>query len=292
MRTAVIGTGIMGAGMAGSLARAGHDVVVWNRSADKAASLAARIEEIAVAGSVTEAVSGADVVLTMLYDADSVLAVADELAGALAAEAVWVQASTVGPDGARAIAATAPGRVLDAPVLGTRKPAEDGALVVLVSGPAGLREAARPAFDAIGSRTLDVGPEVGQASALKLAANSWVGLLTAGIAQALGLARALGVEPGLFLEAIEGGAVDTPYAHLKGAAMLDGPTQAPVSFALDGVRKDVGLMLDAARGADFDDTLLRAVLACFDKASGQGHGGADMAAVAAAFWAVDETTTG
>src|SRR4051812_49694834 len=107
MRAAVIGTGIIGAGLAGSLAREGHDVVVWNRSREKAEALAG--ERITVADSVTAAVSGADVVLTALYDGDAVLAVTDELVAALGPDTVWLQAATVGPDAARAIGATAPG---------------------------------------------------------------------------------------------------------------------------------------------------------------------------------------
>lgn len=283
MRAAVLGTGIMGAGMARSLAREGHDVVVWNRTADKAAALADDTDRVTAAAAVADAVSGADVVITMLYDADSVLAVADELVGALGADAVWLQTSTVGPDGARRIGATSD-RVVDAPVLGTRKPAEDGQLVVLASGAPDLVEAASPALDAIGTRVVDAGPEIGSASALKLACNAWVGLLTAGTAQSLGLARALGVDPALVLDAITGGAVDTPYAHLKGEAMLAGKdVDGPVSFAVDGVRKDTRLMVEAAQAADFPDDLLRTVLSLFDRASDAGHGSADMAAVRAAF---------
>ncbi|GAA5142778.1 NAD(P)-dependent oxidoreductase [Nocardioides marinquilinus] len=275
----MLGTGIMGAGMARSLAREGHEVAVWNRSPEKAEALAGG--SVTAAGSVAEAVTGADVVITMLFDADSVLAVADELLGALDVGAVWLQSSTVGPDGARRIAERAGGRVLDAPVLGTRQPAEDGALVVLLAGPPELAERARPALEAIGSRTVDAGSEPGAASALKLACNSWVALLTAGTAQALGLARALGVEPSLFLDAIEGGAVDTPYAHVKGQAMLTG--DAPVGFALDGVRKDLGLMVEAATDAGFPDDLLQAMRGLYDRASDEGHGEEDMAAVKAAF---------
>lgn len=280
MRTTVLGTGIMGASMARSLARAGHDVVVWNRTPEKAHPLAEA--GIDVAGSVADAVTGADVVITMLFDGDSVLAVTDELTGALGPDAVWLQASTVGPDGARQIGERSD-RVVDAPVLGTRKPADDGALVVLASGPADLIEAAGPALEAIGSRTLVAGTEIGAASALKLACNSWVALLTAGTAQALGLAQALGVDPALFFEAIKGGAVDAPYAHVKGGAMLaDGGTGA-VSFEVDGVRKDVGLMIEAAARAGFRSDLLRTVQTLFDDAAGQGHGDRDMAAVWAAF---------
>jgi 3-hydroxyisobutyrate dehydrogenase len=264
--------------MARSLAREGHDVTVWNRSADKAEAVGGGTT---TAGTVAQAVSGAEVVLTVLFDAEAVLAVADDVAANLADGAVWVQSSTVGPDGARRIGEKAPGRVLDAPVLGTRQPAEDGKLVVLASGPAALVETAQPALDAIGSRTVVVGDEVGQGSALKLAANAWVGLITAGTAQSLALARALGVEPTLFLDAIKGGGADSPYAHLKGAAML--ADDGPVSFALDGVRKDLGLMIDAARGADLRDDLLSTVRGLYDDASAAGHGDDDLAAVYHAF---------
>ena len=279
MRVAVIGTGIMGTGMAGSLAREGHDVVVWNRSPEKARALVG--ERISAAETVAEAVTGADAVVTVLFDTDAVLAVTPDVVGALGPDTVWVQSSTVGPDGARRIAERAGTQILDAPVLGTKKPAEDGTLVVLVSGPAELRERARPVFEAIGSRTVDAGDTVGQGSALKLVVNSWIGLLTAGVGQSLAFAESLGVDPSLFLEAITGAPVDSAYAHAKGGAMLR--QDWTTSFAVDGVRKDVGLMIDAARGTGFPTGLLEAVLSVFDDAAGQGHGGDDMAAVRTAF---------
>ena len=279
MRVAVIGTGIMGAGMAGSLAREGHEVVVWNRTAERAEALAG--DGITAVGSVAEAVSGSDAVVTVLFDTDAVLAVTEEVVGSLGPDAVWVQSSTVGVDGARRIAGAAGGQVLDAPVLGTKKPAQDGTLVVLASGPAGLLEKAQPVFDAIGSRTVVAGDVVGQASALKLVVNSWVALLTAGTAQSLAFAQSLGLDPSLFLEAITGAPTDSAYAHLKGAAMMSGDWTT--SFAVDGVRKDVGLMVDAARADDFPTGLFEAVLATFDAAAEQGHGADDMAAVRTAF---------
>jgi len=289
MRTTVIGTGIMGAAMAGSLARAGHQVVVWNRTASRAAALAG--ENIDAVTSLAEAVSGADVVVTSLFDARAVLAV--EIAVHLDPGAVWVQTSTVGPQGAREIASRAPGRVLDAPVLGTRKPAEDGTLVVLVSGPTDLLVRAGPVLEAIGSRTIVVNDGVDGGSSLKLATNAWVGLITAGTAQSLGLAHALGVDPHLVLDALRGGAADSPYAHVKGAAMLDlidgGGGDGPVSFALDGVRKDLTLMIAAARGAGFPLDLLTALQDVYDRASSYGHGAHDLAAVQSALLAPGST---
>jgi len=276
----------MGTAMAGSLAREGHEVVVWNRTPQRAWA-AAEQDGVTSANSLAEAVSGAEVVLTSLFDAEAVLAVADEIAAHLDDDAVWVQTSTVGPAAAREIAARAPGRVLDAPVLGTRKPAEDGTLVVLASGPTALLERARPVLEAIGGRTIVVDERVDSGSSLKLATNAWVGLITAGAAQSLGLAAALGVDPALVLRALDGGAADSPYAHLKGPAMIEllggGDGEGPVSFALDGVRKDLTLMVAAAQGAGFPDDLLGAVKAVYDRASAQGHGAHDLAAVQAAF---------
>jgi 3-hydroxyisobutyrate dehydrogenase len=279
MHIAVVGTGLMGAGMARSLRREGHDVVAWNRTAARAEPLAK--DGIKVAESVTEAVSGADAVITMLFDADATLAIADELLAALGPDSVWIQAGTVGVDGAQRIARVGGERVLDAPVLGTKKPAEEGKLVVLVSGPAQLIDAAQPAFDAIGGKTIVVGPAIGAASALKLACNAWVALITVGTAQSLAFAQSLGVEPSMFLQAIEGGPVDSAYAQLKGKLMLAGEFDA--SFALDGVVKDLSLMVSAADGVDFPAELIETVRAVFERASAQGHGDEDMAAVRYSF---------
>ena len=283
MRTAVLGTGIMGAAMARSLAREGHDVAVWNRTPHRAEAVAG--DAITACADLTQAVTGAEVVVTMLYDADSVLDVAADLVAALGPDAVWAQSTTVGPDGMARIAeaaGAASGRLLDAPVLGTKQPAETGHLVVLVSGAEEARERASAVFDAVGARALVVGDELGRASALKLVCNSWVASINAATGQAMGFADALGLDPLLFLEAIKGGAADSAYAQLKGRIMAERTWEDP-SFALDSVRKDVGLMIDAARGADFPDDLLATLLTIYDRASERGHGGADMAAVRAGF---------
>ncbi len=167
MRLAILGTGTMGAGMARSAKREGLDVVVWNRTRARAEPLAA--DGVEVADTVTAAVTGADAVMTMLFDTDSVLAVTDELVGALAPDAVWLQAATVGPDGIGRIARAAGDvALLDAPVLGTKAPAEQGKLVPLVSGPAALIEKAGPVLDAIGTKTVVAGDTLGAGSALKL----------------------------------------------------------------------------------------------------------------------------
>ncbi|MHA3701304.1 NAD(P)-dependent oxidoreductase [Jatrophihabitans sp. YIM 134969] len=278
---ALLGTGTMGAGMARSMLREGLDVRAWNRTREKAEPLAA--DGATVADSAADAVTGADVVVLMLFDADSVLAVLADAAEA-APDAVWVQSSTTGLDGTARIAAFAAEHdlaLVDAPVLGTKAPAEQGKLVVLASGDPSLRDRVAPVFDAVGARTVWVGDELGRASALKLVCNSWVAAITASTGQAVALAQGLDLDPHLFLDAIAGGAVDTPYAHVKGGAMMT--RDWSVSFELDGVRKDLGLIRAAAASSGVSTTLVDALAGVFAAASDLGHGGDDMAAVVTAF---------
>lgn len=280
MRVTVLGTGIMGTGMARSLLREGHEVTVWNRTADRAAALAD--DGARVATDAAQAVADAEAVVTILYDTAAVL---DVMADApLPDGCVWVQCSTIGVDGSAQVADLARERgilLLDAPVLGTRAPAEKGALVVLASGTDDAVAAATPVTDAIGSRVVRAGTEPGDASRLKLVCNAWVASITAALGQSVALADGLGLDPSLFLEALDGGPVDAPYVHLKGAAMVDG--DYPTSFAVDGVVKDVGLIRAAALETGTDPRLLDAVLALFEQTSAAGHGGSDMAAVRTAF---------
>jgi 3-hydroxyisobutyrate dehydrogenase len=283
MRAAVLGTGIMGAAMARSLAREGHEVTVWNRTRDRAEAVAG--DGITPCGAIGDALLDVDVAFTMLFDAASVLGVTGEIVGALGPGAVWAQSTTVGTEGMRRIAEAADAvrdRLLDAPVLGTKQPAEGGTLTVVVSGASQAVERARPAFDAVGARTIEVGERLGDASALKLAVNSWVASLCAATAQAMALTESLGLEQRLFLEAIRGGAADSAYAQAKGAIMAERTWDDP-AFALDSVVKDVGLMVSAAREHGFPDDLLATLLALYDRASERGLGGADMSAVRAAF---------
>ncbi|GGL99690.1 NAD(P)-dependent oxidoreductase [Nakamurella endophytica] len=280
---AVLGTGVMGVGMARSLLRDGFDVTVWNRTRGRAEPLAD--DGATVADSAGDAVAAADAVVLMLFDAPAVLDVLAQVADRLRPEAVVLQASTIGPAGMAAVgraAADAGVRLLDAPVLGTRKPAADGKLVVLASGDPELRAAAQPVFDAIGSRTVWVGDELGLASALKLACNSWVASINAAGAQALALARAAGLDPQLVLDSLGGGPSDSPYLQLKGGQMVAGSFEPP-SFALDGVRKDLELMQSMATSTGVSDALLAAVRARYDAAAEAGHGGQDMAAVISGF---------
>ena len=273
---ALLGTGTMGAGMARNIAAAGIPLRVWNRTREKAEPLA----EVGarVADSPADAVRGADIVITMLFDVDSVESALAEARDGLAPGTILLQQSTVGVEGTDRLLALADelGLVyVDAPVLGTKKPAEEGALVVLASGPEDARSAVEPVLDAIGSRTVWVG-EAGQSTRLKLVANSWVLTVVEGIAEALTLAKALGIEPQQFLDVVKGGAMDAPYVQLKGKAMLEGDFTP--AFGLDGAAKDAGLIVDAARAAGADVAVIEAVQKHFARALEAGYGDRDMAA--------------
>jgi len=283
---AVLGTGIMGTGMAHSLVRAGHQVRAWNRTAARAAPLAA--DGATVCATAAEAVAGVDVVITMLFDTAAVLAVLDDVGSDVAAATVMVQSSTIGRDGTARVAEVAARHglsMLDAPVLGTKAPAEQGKLTVLASGDASLLESVTPVLDAIGARTVWAGARLGDASALKLACNAWVSALNAANAQSLRMAAAAGLDPQLFLDAIAGGAVDSAYAHAKGA--LIATDEFPVSFSIDGVVKDLGLIREQAVGTDLPTGFIDAALGLYRTTSDRGRGDQDMAAVVHAFDAAD-----
>ncbi len=275
MRVAVLGTGIMGAPMARNLRAAGHEVRAWNRSAEKAEALAG--DGVEPADDIAEAVRGADVVITMLADGDAVEAVAGEALGAIDG-AVLAQTSTIGPEATARVAAAADAAgvpFVDAPVLGTKQPAEQGKLIVLASGPDDQRERLDPVFEAIGAKTLWLG-EAGAGSRLKLVLNTWLLALTEGLAEAIALAEALDVDPQTFLDTIDGGPLGVPYANLKGKLMIEG--DFPPSFPLELALKDARLALAAADAQGLRLGALAAVADQMQRAVEAGHGKADMAA--------------
>jgi 3-hydroxyisobutyrate dehydrogenase len=198
---------------------------------------------------------------------------------ALAEDAVWLQMSTVGERGHATLAHLAAENgvaFVDAPVLGTKAPAEQGQLVVLASGPEEVREKCEPVFGAVGGRTVWLG-EAGEGSRLKLVVNNWIVGLLGVLAETIAFARATGVEPQKFLETIEGGPLGLPYAQIKGGMMIE--EEFPTSFSAKLARKDAALVLDAAGARGLDMAVAFAVAARFDEAIEAGHGEDDMAAV-------------
>ena len=273
---AILGTGAMGAPMARNLAAAGFSVRAWNRSRAKAEPL--ERDGITVADSPADAAAGADVLLTMLFDLAAVRETAAAVLDVLQEGAVWLQMSTVGVAGTRELATLAETHgvaFVDAPVLGTRTPAENGTLVVLASGDSSVRGRCARIFDAVASRTMWVEGRTG-ASGLKLVVNSWVTTLIEGLAEAVALADASGLDPVQFLDAIKGGPTDTPYAQLKGSAML--ACDFTTSFSLSGALKDTGLILDLAEEVGVEMAVTEAVRRHMALAVEMGHGDEDMGA--------------
>ncbi|MFE9994558.1 NAD(P)-dependent oxidoreductase [Streptomyces avermitilis] len=291
LTVSVLGTGIMGAAMARNLARAGHTVRAWNRTRAKAEPLAA--DGAHIADTPAEAVKGADIVLTMLHDGDAVLGVMRQAAPALRPGTAWIQSTTAGLDALTGLADFAREHRLvffDAPVLGTRQPAEAGQLVVLAAGPTESRETVTPVFDAVGSRTLWTAEDgaAGSATRLKLVANSWVIAATNATGEVLALAQALGVDPQNFFDAIAGGPLDMGYLHAKADLVLNNGL-TPASFAVSTAEKDARLIVQAGQehGVRLDGA--EASAERLHRAAAQGHADEDMAAVYYASF--DETQT-
>jgi 3-hydroxyisobutyrate dehydrogenase len=255
---AVLGAGsTMGLGMSRNIRKAGLQVRAWNRSREKAEPLAD--DGITVVNSATEAVEGADVLLTMLSDGDAVLDVANQVLPVAGDGALWLQMSTIGhaaTDRCIAVAKNAGVTFVDAPVLGTKKPAEEGKLVVLASGPDEAREHLAPIFDAIGQKTLWVG-EAGMSSRLKVAINVWIVAVVEGAAEALALAEGMGLDPKLVLEAVSGGPLDLPYLQMKGDMMIE--RRFDPSFRLALAAKDARLAVEAAKDAGLDLPLVETI---------------------------------
>lgn len=276
LTVAFLGTGTMGAPMAANIARAGLTVRVWNRTAERARAL--ETDGATVAEQPEHAVEGADVVVTMLSDAGPTLEVAEAVLPGMAPDAIWAQMGTVGLHATERCADLA-GRhgttFVDAPVLGTLKPAQDGALTVLASGPDDAVERCSPVFRAVGKKTLRLGA-AGQATRLKLSVNAWVLALTQGTAEAVALAKGLGLATGDMVEALDGSPTDALYFRMKSKLMDDG--EYPVSFSLRLAAKDAALIAEAADAAGVDVPMIRTIAARLAEGVEAGHGEEDMAA--------------
>ena len=273
---AFLGLGRMGVPMAAHVARAGHPLTVWNRSPGKAGPLVELgAREVRT---VREAVDGAEVVVLALFGPDAVRAVLAEVVAHAAAGTLVVDTSTIGPDAAHAFARTCAAtglRYVDAPVAGSVAPATAGTLGVFLGGTADDVAQAREVTDlwADPERVFHVGA-VGSASALKLVVNQSLGVMAAGLGEALRLGRDLGLDRGELLQVLGKGAYGwylAQKAEMVGAGDYSGTT-----FSIDLMVKDLEL---AVKAADSDLELTRAALDQARRAVDAGHGGEDYAAI-------------
>jgi 3-hydroxyisobutyrate dehydrogenase len=276
--------GTMGFPIARNIARAGFPVRAWNRSRDKARPL--EQDGAYLADSAADAARGAGIVITMLADEDAVIAAMDGPRGALSSmtesgsgrqHAIWVQMSTIGVAATKRCAELANRNgvgFVDAPVLGTRQPADERKLVILESGPQEARPRVQPIFDAIGHRTISAG-EAGGGSRLKLVLNSWVLAVVAAGAETVALAEGLGLDADLFFKAVEGGALDLPYLRMKAKAMAE--RDFTPAFRLTLAAKDAALVREAAEEQGLNLPVTEAVAARLAEGAKE-HGDLDFSA--------------
>jgi 3-hydroxyisobutyrate dehydrogenase len=245
-KLAVLGLGTMGQAMARSALRNGIPTVVWNREPDVARGMADAGAEVAT--SVADAVKAADIVITMVTDSRAVISIAEDhgLLEALPDGAVWAQMSTIGVEGTEAIRSMVEKQrpdviFLDAPVSGSKVPAEQGKLIIFASGSEQARPTADPVFAAIGQRTVWLGP-VGMGSRLKLVNNTLLAFAAEGVANSLALAHQLGLDVRHVRDAFEGGPLVSPWMAGKLARIQEDnySPEFPLALAL----KDVHLALE------------------------------------------------
>src|SRR5256714_5829948 len=245
---AVLGIGAMGHGMAISARRAGIPTIVWNREPEATRDLAELGAE--VAESAADGARRAQIVVTMVTDADAVVSIAGDqgMLAALSPDAIWVQMSTIGVRGIERVAAMVDDQrpdvtLVDAPVSGSKEPAEKGQLTIFASGPDEVRSRLAPLFDALGQRTIWVGA-VGAGSRVKIVNNTWLAFAAEGVSASVALARRLGLETETLVDVLGGGPLMSPWqaAKLQRIAKDDFSAQFALSLAL----KDVHLALQAA----------------------------------------------
>ena len=276
---AFLGIGTMGHAMATSALRAGIPTVVWNRDPGATRGLTDLGAE--AAETPADAARQAAIVVTMVTDADVVLSIAKDqgMLAALAPGAIWVQMSTIGVAGIERVGALAEMErpdvtLVDAPVSGSKDPAEQGHLTIFASGPEEAQSRLSPLFDALGQRTIWVGP-VGAGSRLKLVANSWLALEAEAVNTSVALARQLGLETETVMDALSGGPLVSPWQAAKLQRIAQGDFS--VQFALSLALKDVHLALEAAGDDRFQ------ALACladeWEQVVDQGLGDRDLTVV-------------
>jgi len=275
-----LGLGIMGSAMAANLIRAGFEVVVWNRTSSKCAPLVALGAR--QGQSPRQVTASCDITFAMVADpaassqlcfgADGVLAGIGEGRG-------YVDMSTVDDGTSRRIMQAVTqrgGRFLEAPVSGTKKPAEDGTLIILAAGDQSLYEASSAAFDIMGKRHLYFG-EVGQAARMKLVVNMIMGSMMAAFSEGMALGRKGGLDGRQILEVLDAGALANPVFRGKGPMLLQG--KFPTSFPLKHMQKDLRLAIGLGEDLEQPTACTAAVNEIFKRARAEGYADEDFSAV-------------
>jgi 3-hydroxyisobutyrate dehydrogenase-like beta-hydroxyacid dehydrogenase len=272
----------MGAPMATNLAKAGFPLAVWNRTASKMEPLL-RLGAKAGKGP-AQVAAEADLVITMVSQPQDVEAVVLGPDGALAglrSGSVLIDMSTVSPATSRKLAGavtTKQAEFLDAPVVGSKGPAIEGTLVILVGGLPTTLERVRAVLAAMGTTIIHAGG-VGMGSALKLATNLMLAHLAAGFAEGLLLVERAGLDPQRYFEVLEASTFRSPWYRTKGGTMAK--RDFAVHFALKHMRKDLRLMRELAEDVRARLPVTQAVAALFAQAEASGKSDLDYSAILA-----------
>jgi 3-hydroxyisobutyrate dehydrogenase-like beta-hydroxyacid dehydrogenase len=278
MKTAVVGLGSMGYGIATSLLRAGHSTLGLDTRPEPMARFRA---EGGAAGALDEAAPTLDALLVVVLNAAQTEAVLADALPRLRPGSVVIACATVDPAFARAMAARAAEAgvlYLDAPISGGAAKAAEGRLSVMASGSAEAFAAARPLLDAMAEAVFELGPEAGAGSAMKAVNQLLAGVHIAAMAEALTFGMTQGVAPAQFLEVISKCAGTSWMLENRAPHVVAGD-YTPRS-SIDIWPKDLGIVLDVARSARFSAPLAAAALQQFLAAQGSGLGQEDDAAVA------------
>jgi 3-hydroxyisobutyrate dehydrogenase-like beta-hydroxyacid dehydrogenase len=279
---ALLGTGRMGSAMARTLARAGIQPVLYNRTAERAETLARELGT-RTAGTAAEAAAAADVTLSMVADEDAVEELYrgdDGLIAGLREGSVAVDLSTVPPSSIRALEQAVRARgagILDAPVSGSVMTADSGQLTLMVGGEARDLERARPALEPLAKAIFHVGP-LGSGAAMKLAVNAVIFGLNNALSEALVLAERAGVDRAVAYEVLAASAVGAPFVQYKRAAFLE-PETTPTAFALELAEKDLRLITTLARDLGVPMAQAQTNIELI-RAAGRDRAGDDFASVA------------
>jgi 3-hydroxyisobutyrate dehydrogenase len=273
---AVVGVGTMGSAFARRLLGAGMRVSVWDLSRDAAARLADAGARVATTPE--DAVRDASVVLTMVPTIASIEETMPRALAALPPGATWLQMSTIGVDGtARAMALAQAHRpdvvFVDAPVSGSKIPAEEGKLLILASGPTAALDALAPVFSVLGQKTMRW-DHAGSGSRMKLVLNTWLAVLDEGIAEVAVLAQSLDVSLDDVSACIASTALDAPWALTKLAKIAANSFDADFSLAL--ASKDLHLALDAANHAHQRLPMTQSIATQWESALQAGLGDRDV----------------
>ena len=283
MKVAFIGLGRMGRPMATNAARGGHALVLFNRTPATAEALAAEIGATAAA-TAREAAEGADVVITMLADADALRESYrgdDGAAAGLRPGAVAVDMGTTGPEGVAWLDETvraAGGSVVDAPVSGSTATATEGTLTIMAGGTEDDVERVRPVLESIGSRVYHLGA-TGTGAVMKLAVNSVIFAIGQAISESLVLAERAGIDRERAYEIFENSAVGAPMVKYRRDQYLH-PESAAVAFAMSLALKDLLLIHELAESSGTPMPQADVHLETYRRAIDAGFGDEDMAAVA------------